>query len=104
MAIFIPLDYFNINTSSAIIVTTFTGIIAVYAQSIRQLNIINVSKRNLTFIRDIIFFVVSLLILLIFTIYLQELFIYYIFTTTVSSMIIYLWYFNPIKYFKLHNV
>lgn len=100
---FLNINYFQFNTNLAISVISITGLILVFSQSIRQLNIINLSKRTQTFKRDIIFFILSLLILLVFVIYLKNNFIFFILVSSLLSLIIYLIYYNPLFNHKFQN-
>ena len=102
ISLFVPLNYFEFNTNLAIFVISLTGIIAVTAQSVRQLNIINLSKRVVTFKRDIIFFISSIFLLLIFINYFNEYFIMFILCSTILSQVIYLIYYDPLKNYNLN--
>lgn len=97
ISIFLPLNYFEFNTNLALSVICLTGIIAVISQSIRQLNIINLSKRIATFKRDIVLFFISIFLLLGFIKFFSEYFIVFILCSTILSLINYLIYYNPLN-------
>lgn len=94
-------QYFEFDTRLAFFSIALSGLIGIYAQSIRQLNIINYSKRFFTFKRDISFFFLSLIFLIIFIIFFKDNFIFFILISNILSLIIYLKYYNPLNNFKL---
>lgn len=100
LSIFFPYNYFQFNTKLAIFTICSSGIIAIVAQSIRQLNIIDLNKRDNTFKRDILFFFLSILLLIIFLNNFKEFFILYILCITFLSLFIYLKYHDPLKNYK----
>ncbi len=93
-------QYFEFDTRYAFFSIALSGIIGIYSQSIRQLNIINYSKRFFTFRRDILFFFLSIILLLIFVIFFKSNFIFFILMSNLLSLIIYLKYYNPLNNFK----
>ncbi len=93
-------QYFAFDTRLAFFSIALSGLIGIYAQSIRQLNIINYSKRFFTFRRDIFFFFLSLILLLIFIIFFKTNFIFFILISNILSLIVYLKYYNPLNNFK----
>ena len=94
-------QYFEFDSRLAFFSVALSGLIGTYAQSIRQLNIINYSKRFFTFRRDIFFVFLSLVFLLIFIIFFKTNFIFFILMSNILSLIIYLKYYNPLNNFKL---
>ena len=93
-------QYFEFDTRMAFFSVALSGLIGIYSQSIRQLNIINYSKRFFTFRRDIFFFFLSLILLLIFIIFFKTNFIFFILISNILSLIVYLKYYNPLNNFK----
>ena len=103
LSLIIPFDHFIFNSNLAILAVTSSGLILVLSQSVRQLNIINSSKRIFTFKRDIYFFFISLIVLLLFIIYLKNYFMFYILFSSILSLIIYVKYYNPLKNYNIKN-
>ena len=103
LSLFVPVNYFIFESNLALMVIALTGLILVFSQSVRQLNIINLSKRIRTFKRDIYFFFLSLLILIFFIMYLTDYFILYILVSSIFSVIVYLMYYNPLTNYKINN-
>ena len=100
ISFFISFSYLTINTNFAISIISITGIIMTFAHTARQLNIINSIKRNSVFIRDIIFSLTSIILLVIFITYLKNYFILYILSTSIISFIVYMSYYNPLNNYK----
>ena len=100
ISFFISFSYLTINTNFAISIISITGIIMTFAHTARQLNIINPIKRNSVFMRDIIFSLISIILLLIFITYLKNYFILYILSTSIISFIVYMSYYNPLNNYK----
>ena len=103
LSLTVSLNFFVFDANKALLVIALTGLTLAFSQSVRQLNIINLSKRIRTFKRDIYFFFLSLLILIIFIMYFKDYFIFYILISSIFSLIIYLMYYNPLKNFKINN-
>lgn len=100
ISFFISFSYLTIDTNFAVSIVSITGIIMTFAHTARQLNIINPIKRNSVFMRDIIFSLTSIILLLIFITYLKNYFILYILSTSIISLIVYVSYYNPLNNYK----
>ena len=92
---------FEFDTSYAFLTIGLSGIIGIYSQSVRQLNIINYSKRYFTFRRDILFFFLSVILLLIFVTFFKSNFVFFILISNLLSLIINLKYYNPLNNYRL---
>ena len=80
----------------SILVISLSGLLYYLSQTFRQISIIKSHTRNLLFLRDIIFSLLTIFILLIFILYLNDTyFVSFILVCSTLSFVTYLKFYNP---------